>query len=133
MKRRVDLDLAAAVRRLLPKEPERPLTGGQLRKLVQLELDRPVHLRRIGLAVAQLREQGVPVWSGSGRDGMRGYRIATTDASLIDCARGHERRALESLRVMRRLRNMTFQEFQQTMRAMWDAAEPEAEGASDGQ
>lgn len=120
-----DPDVTAAVRRLLPVEPDRPLTGGQLRKLVQVELDRPVHLRRIGLAVASLRSMGVPVWSGSGRNGLRGYRLATTDAALIECARGHERRALESLRVMKRLRGITLQ---QAVQMLLDL---DAEGASD--
>jgi len=107
---RADPLVTTLVRELLPLEPADCVTARELAAMATATLCRRVHLRRIGEAVAALRREGVHVWSGSGKGGLRGYRIAASDASLSDCAREHQRRALESLRMAARLRRMSVRE-----------------------
>ena len=108
---RVDPAVLQAVRACLPLEPEPPIAGWELAAAVALHLRRwsdPPPLRRIQEAVAALRAQGVPVVSSCKPP--RGYRVGTSDAVVNDCAREHQRRALESLRMAARLRRLTVKE-----------------------
>lgn len=110
---RCDPAVLAAVRELLPREPELPVTGRDLARWAGRTLSRNVNRRRIGEAVNALRHQGVPVWSGSGK--LKGYRVATSQAAIDDCIEEHRRRALSELTAMAKLKGCTVKEAQMTL------------------
>src|SRR5262245_15274785 len=106
---------------MLPREPEPPATARVLARTVSDFLGRRVHPRRIGEAIAAARLEGLHVWSGSGKRGLRGYRIAASTDALGDCAKEHERRAKASLQIGARLRGMSVRDVAQQM-GLFDAA-----------
>lgn len=93
MTRRPDPDLLAAVELLLPREPDPPITGENLVRRVSDWFGDQVHVheRRVREAIEHLRAEGVPVVSSSKPP--KGYRIATTAASVQACIAEFDRRA----------------------------------------
>ena len=110
---RADHTVIRLLRMILPVEPDEAETGEALAAMIGRSLGRDLSTRRIGEAVAALRAEGVPVVSSSKPP--RGYRIGTSLASMEACAREHERRAKQSLRMAAEIRRMSVKDVVEQM------------------
>lgn len=103
---RCDPEVLRAVKSLLPREPTPPMTGKRLRLEVSWRLryegkERPVHVRRVQEAIADLRRQHVPVVSGPD-----GYRITRDPGQIEACYQRERKKAIRALEAMATLRGI---------------------------
>jgi len=116
---RCDPAVLGAVRKWLPREPEPPMTGRELRNIcISMAVigtdgapSHRTHLRRIGEAVRALREEGMMIDSSS-----RGYLVVTDAARIAKWQERETRRAKAVLYIIGRRKRLTDTEIDDIIR-----------------